>query len=330
MKAEAKREKVIELRKTGMTFQEIATEIGLKSDSWVAKICKENGLRGSELWKEKRYAEYRAYKAEGHTMAEVAEKFGINQATAQKVCKGIAKQIARPQEYKNQYTNGEFNREANAIKYIEERTPWFEYAGEFTGLDGYVNLKCKKCGAIIRKSFVTVKHGCAKCTECQKAETQRKAQEREAQRRKREAEADYRRWFRLSNLKAEQLSMQVCDACGELFFSARRGAKYCSIQCQRRITNALTKDKRLRRIAGALVDKDIDLQKLYERDEGVCAICGMVCDWDDYEVRDDTFIAGNSYPSIDHIVPLSRGGKHSWDNVQLACRLCNSKKWANV
>jgi hypothetical protein len=46
----------------------------------------------------------------------------------------------------------------------------FEYAGNFTGIDGYVDLKCKKCGTILRKSFVCVKHGKAKCEECKHKE----------------------------------------------------------------------------------------------------------------------------------------------------------------
>ena len=29
---------------------------------------------------------------------------------------------------------------------------------------------------------------------------------------------------------------------------------------------------------------------------------------------------------VDHIVPRSRGGTHTWDNVQLLCRTCNSSK----
>ena len=29
---------------------------------------------------------------------------------------------------------------------------------------------------------------------------------------------------------------------------------------------------------------------------------------------------------VDHIVPTSRGGTHSWDNVHLLCRTCNSSK----
>lgn len=30
--------------------------------------------------------------------------------------------------------------------------------------------------------------------------------------------------------------------------------------------------------------------------------------------------------SIDHVVPRSRGGTHSWDNVVAACRRCNTAK----
>ena len=29
---------------------------------------------------------------------------------------------------------------------------------------------------------------------------------------------------------------------------------------------------------------------------------------------------------VDHIVPLTRGGTHTWDNVQLLCRTCNASK----
>lgn len=315
---------IVRLANEGHTAKEIAEELAV-SYTLVSARLREAGVKAVKKIKRPFKLDHEAvriYYSEGHTARETAAHFGASKDYVRQICKGI--------RAGNQYTDGQFDREANAIRYIEERTPWFEYAGDFTGLDGYVNLKCKKCGAIIRKSFVTVKHGCAECTECKKAEAQQKAEQKEAQKRKQEAEADYRRWFRLSNLKTEQISMQTCEACGELFVPTRRGVMTCSDTCQRRRNNTLSKDKRLRRIAGALVDKDIDLQKLYERDKGVCALCGMICDWEDYEERGNTFIAGNTYPSIDHIIPLSRGGKHAWDNVQLACRLCNSKKWANV
>jgi 5-methylcytosine-specific restriction endonuclease McrA len=35
---------------------------------------------------------------------------------------------------------------------------------------------------------------------------------------------------------------------------------------------------------------------------------------------------GSHADSIDHVVPRSRGGLHSWDNVVAACRPCNVRK----
>jgi 5-methylcytosine-specific restriction endonuclease McrA len=35
---------------------------------------------------------------------------------------------------------------------------------------------------------------------------------------------------------------------------------------------------------------------------------------------------GGAAESIDHVVPRSRGGAHSWDNVVAACRPCNVRK----
>jgi 5-methylcytosine-specific restriction endonuclease McrA len=35
---------------------------------------------------------------------------------------------------------------------------------------------------------------------------------------------------------------------------------------------------------------------------------------------------GAQAENIDHVVPRSRGGTHSWDNVVACCRRCNSRK----
>lgn len=52
-----------------------------------------------------------------------------------------------------------------------------------------------------------------------------------------------------------------------------------------------------------------------ERDDGVCGICGG--DVDPYGF------------DVDHIIPLARGGEHSYQNVQAAHPLCNKKKYVN-
>lgn len=81
-----------------------------------------------------------------------------------------------------------------------------------------------------------------------------------------------------------------------------------------------------RRSVVCIGDNDITIEALYNRSTGICALCGGYCDFNDYVYRGTTFIAGNHYPSIDHIVPISKGGSHTWDNVQLAHKQCNSIK----
>ena len=55
------------------------------------------------------------------------------------------------------------------------------------------------------------------------------------------------------------------------------------------------------------------------RDNGICQLCGKQIDFD-WDSNSDY------YPSIDHIKSIAKGGLHNWDNVQLACRKCNSIK----
>jgi 5-methylcytosine-specific restriction endonuclease McrA len=40
----------------------------------------------------------------------------------------------------------------------------------------------------------------------------------------------------------------------------------------------------------------------------------------------DCQYCGSPAESIDHVMPRSRGGTHTWDNVVAACRRCNTRK----
>lgn len=60
----------------------------------------------------------------------------------------------------------------------------------------------------------------------------------------------------------------------------------------------------------------VSRREVYERDEATCGICGTHVDWEDFHV--------------DHIVPLSRGGTHTYDNVQCAHAECNQRKHAKM
>lgn len=79
--------------------------------------------------------------------------------------------------------------------------------------------------------------------------------------------------------------------------------------------------------ANGKIDYNITLDKLIQREDGVCLLCGDPIDMIDYNMTNKGhFIAGENYPSIDHIIPVSKGGTHTWDNVQLAHFYCNSLK----
>lgn len=69
------------------------------------------------------------------------------------------------------------------------------------------------------------------------------------------------------------------------------------------------------RVKGLFVET-VDLDVVFRRDGGVCGLCHL-------SVR-------RADASVDHIVPLARGGEHSYKNAQLAHLKCNKKKQTKV
>lgn len=62
---------------------------------------------------------------------------------------------------------------------------------------------------------------------------------------------------------------------------------------------------------------------VYERDEWVCGLCSLPVD------RELAYPDPSS-ASLDHILPLSKGGHHVFENVQLGHLSCNVRKGARV
>jgi hypothetical protein len=104
-----------------------------------------------------------------------------------------------------------------------------------------------------------------------------------------------------------------CSTCAEKF--ERRIEHQTE---QHKIRMKQSKRRREKQLAAVFVE-DVSYADLYERDDGVCKICGL-------PVLYDKFVDNNWSGTIDHIIPLSRGGEHSMDNCQLAHRICNSLK----
>lgn len=57
-------------------------------------------------------------------------------------------------------------------------------------------------------------------------------------------------------------------------------------------------------------------RNIYQRDRHTCQYCGKI------PARDEL--------TIDHVLPRSRGGKTTWENVVLACVRCNTRKGSKL
>lgn len=63
---------------------------------------------------------------------------------------------------------------------------------------------------------------------------------------------------------------------------------------------------------GSSTTETIIKQNVWDRDKGMCGICGDPADFSNWH--------------LDHIIPLSRGGTHTLENVQVSHVYCNLSK----
>lgn len=108
---------------------------------------------------------------------------------------------------------------------------------------------------------------------------------------------------------------RTCPICGKEFTATMVSVRFCSRRCKRRADHNQYHKKRAR-LSGAEFDETVSLEGVIERDGAICQICGNITNKESFWGQ----------PTIDHIVPMSKGGSHTWDNVQLACMKCNAKK----
>ena len=65
----------------------------------------------------------------------------------------------------------------------------------------------------------------------------------------------------------------------------------------------------------------IELRQIYDRTSGYCHICHRKMSFTNYGCPGQ-----KGAWEIEHSVPRSKGGTHTWENVVAACRPCNARK----
>lgn len=191
----------------------------------------------------------------------------------------------------------------------------------------YLVVECNECGTVFEQNPTNISPSKSRitCQKCKKEHIRRKQKEKDIQ-------AQFKRMMK-ARVPAR---FKNCCECGQTFlvgFGTKTSGgheKFCSQICMRMHRKKIKRnqnrahDKRLKRCA--VIDHSINLKDLYDRDLGICWLCGSRCDWNDKRIRKRTVICGETYPSIDHVLPIAKGGEHIWENVRLAHRGCNSHK----
>lgn len=120
-----------------------------------------------------------------------------------------------------------------------------------------------------------------------------------------------------------------CAYCGAEFTAEKYGSQrsYCSQSCRdkayrrteiAKVAHRGVKSRRRARLVGATLSPVSWLDVLI-RDRWICAICGR-------KINRKVSVPHPDAATIDHIIPLARGGAHSMANLQAAHFICNATK----
>lgn len=323
----------------------------IKKGRQQAMHCPSCGISsdGSEVFSRTEKAKQAAeLYVQGYEQTEIAEMLGITVWQVGTAAKSYC--VVDPDRKYRATRKANQHRKEEAERKITEhlKRNGFEYLGGYT--DKKVRVQCNE-----HHSFeISAEYAgrITDCPECQKLETLKaKEQRREKARQEAETRRIERQWYRAmhppknyySEIREAKLNETgVCEICGKPYtvreYMASTGSSYardigvCSLECRKiRQKNSVKEAHKGRQDShrhrakcfGCEYDGSITLAKLIKRDGLRCALCGEMCDMNDHSWSE---YSGPMYPSIDHIIPMSKGGGHVWGNVQIAHIICNSYK----
>lgn len=94
------------------------------------------------------------------------------------------------------------------------------------------------------------------------------------------------------------IEKRVCPECGRTYETKRKTSNFCSKACQRKFAERKKENRSSFDQASA---EQMTLGKLFQREKGICYLCGGECDFSDVFIADGFIKPGRAFPSIDFV-----------------------------
>ncbi|HSQ09286.1 MAG TPA: HNH endonuclease [Burkholderiaceae bacterium] len=120
------------------------------------------------------------------------------------------------------------------------------------------------------------------------------------------------RWALMQRAARYYASGKVVTDLGDNLFGMAGGLQEATGLRSEFVTSSIVMIRGRHRIPFGHAHVGLTKHRLFARDRQVCAYCGG------HFVELDL--------TVEHILPVSRGGRHEWTNVVTACRSCNTRK----
>lgn len=173
------------------------------------------------------------------------------------------------------------------------RDSYRRYEDDYGKTDGF--MRCRECGHRLEITNFNLKYA----NSCVRERICRSCKSRSAAARRINNQSEYRERERAAYRRAPELSRQK---------------------------SILRRHKRRMQLNSLGFDRSVTRSELRRVDGELCSYCERKMAFTqegEYRWRPD-------YANLDHIIPVSAGGTHTWENCALACARCNLSKGASI
>ena len=315
---EEQEQAIIECYLRAGTYEKVRQELG-HSPSTIWKVIKKAGLcKGRGKNQKYKITDEQILEdiSQGLTRQEIANKRNIHVGNLDRRMKKLgvhARYADRQNEIAADTWHYHQSSEQFVVKNLGDSFDFIAYKRS------NYKIRCKLCGDVIVRNKSSIRRQTVICKNCKQKEKER-----------------------IKSVRSFCISQShKCSCCNKEFYSPYSTSIYSSETCKRKAKRMRYKTKYPERVKerkrkyndhghhihrakqyGCDYEYGITLKKVIQKDDNICQICHKPCNLDDKSYGE----IGKLYPSIDHIIPLSKGGSHTWNNVQLAHMICNSYK----